>query len=361
MRLAADRPVLLDRGVVAGPGGLERLGREVDELAEQLVRWRLADGGQVPDRRLAGLDVAAEVGLRELADLHVLRAVFECHEPGGAHLRCLLFGLGEPPDDPTLPKRPVVLGDEQTEGGDVDLILQGDQRLDHAAHRVVEVVGVSEPDHRADGLAVVGDAVVLGADELKPLAGLAGCAELVDGLVVDEPPSVAAALDERRPRPIVVGRAVGGGQLPGRVAAHHRHRVAGKHGHVTGAVGDGGAVHTDLAGVEPVALPRLPHGEVAGLVGRLETLDVHPLHPGVNDVLQDVHSGHPGQAAHVSGGVRRETAQRPVLVRVVAEVRADHVEALALRLADAPHLICQSKRLSLVQRHPRNATVARPA
>src|SRR5690606_4614244 len=118
-----------------------------------------------------------------------------------------------------------------------------------------------------------------------------------------------------------------------------------------GPEGQGGPVNADLAGVEPVALPRLPLAEVVARRRRLETIDVHVLDTGRHDVLEDVHPGDPGETLDVRRGVVGEAAQVPVVSWVVPKVFVDLVEAALLGFPDLEQAACEVVRSVAAQRH----------
>ena len=64
---------------------------ELRHLADEVVRRNLGDDSEVFERRPPRFEVALEVGLSELADLHV--GVTERHHPRRRSLRLLVFGV----------------------------------------------------------------------------------------------------------------------------------------------------------------------------------------------------------------------------------------------------------------------------
>src|SRR5690606_21971450 len=106
----------------------------------------------------------------------------------------------------------------------------------------------------------------------------------VHGGLVDQVPDAVPALPQDGERPVVVF-GVGGRQLSRTGAPDDGDALlspgpARRDDDVAGPEGQGGPVNADLAGVEPVALPRLPLAEDVARRRRLETIDVHVLDTG---------------------------------------------------------------------------------
>src|SRR5690606_1274248 len=196
--------ILLDLAHERGLGGVQRLGRQVGDLAQQVVGRDLLDGRQVADAHVDGLDVAIQGRFVELAKLGVRRlghheagqvrpdrlldrvavvvelglAGFGVEHVGGLHAR-RVADL----------ERAERLSDQQVEDGLVDPILERDDRSDQAPGPAVEVDERGEALDRALAVAVrpdLGDGrdVAEGLEADRPLVDLIPVASLALALLL---------------------------------------------------------------------------------------------------------------------------------------------------------------------------------